>query len=77
MSVDIVPEHAAVNRSVTGSSPVWGANENLVNISVCKVFSLFYLFKIQAKLTGLLTNAGKTNRSTVNRKKRAYEVKRQ
>ena len=34
-------EHAAVNRSVTGSSPVWGATETLEKRSVFKGFVIF------------------------------------
>ena len=46
-------EHAAVNRSVTGSSPVWGAKKFLVLLNkeffndVCKANVFFLLWFLQ------------------------------
>ncbi len=40
-------EHAAVNRGVTGSSPVWGA---IIKIPFTNVGGIFYLFTINFSL---------------------------
>ena len=64
MSVDIVPEHAAVNRSVTGSSPVWGARKRKTSRKTCLLFFNEICFAPYGKYEAIWLN--QVNKITLN-----------